>query len=133
LKTLCGQHGPLKQFISLPNSGQAFVRYNTREEAAKAQKSLNGCNLGSTTMLAEVLSESDAEQVEQLSRMQGPTSGAGYSPTGPSSGSMWSTGGSTYRPQNNGSSFGSSMWGTDLWSTASDQTGFLANDLLGGQ
>lgn len=41
LRTLCMQHGPLITFhLSLPQ-GNALVRYSSKEEAAKAQKSLH--------------------------------------------------------------------------------------------
>ena len=139
LKTLCGQHGPLKDFVFHPGSGQALVRYNTREEAAKAQKALNGCTLHNNTMLAEFVPEADAERVvEQLpSLSRVATSSYNNSP------SVWAQGlpASSYRPQKetaqwNGttSAFGSSMWGGP-WSTPAldENPPFLGSDLLGSQ
>ncbi|KAJ8246093.1 hypothetical protein GJAV_G00263570 [Gymnothorax javanicus] len=59
LRTLCMQHGPLITFhLNLPH-GNAVVCYSSKEEAAKAQKSLHMCVLGNTTILAEFASEEE--------------------------------------------------------------------------
>jgi hypothetical protein len=47
------QHGPLMWFYLSLNNGQALVRYQCKEEAFKAQKSLHTCVLGNTTIIAE--------------------------------------------------------------------------------
>lgn len=66
LRTLCLQHGPLVWFYLILHHGQALVRYNSREEAMKAQKSLNTCVLGNTTIVAEFVSDAEANRfVEQ--------------------------------------------------------------------
>jgi len=59
LKTLCSQHGPLQNFFVNANNGQALVRYNTKEESSKAQKNLNSCSFGETTIMAEFVDESE--------------------------------------------------------------------------
>lgn len=41
LRTLCLQHGPLATFHLNLTQGNAVVRYSSKEEAAKAQKSLH--------------------------------------------------------------------------------------------
>ena len=41
LRTLCLQHGPLVTFHLNLTQGNAVVRYSSKEEAAKAQKSLH--------------------------------------------------------------------------------------------
>ncbi len=41
LRTLCMQHGPLITFHLNLTQGNAVVRYSSKEEAAKAQKSLH--------------------------------------------------------------------------------------------
>ncbi|XP_023237816.1 protein Gawky-like isoform X5 [Centruroides sculpturatus] len=66
LKTLCMQHGPLQQFHLFLNHGIALVRYQTREESAKAQSALNNCVLGNTTILADIPSDSEVQQYMQL-------------------------------------------------------------------
>ncbi|KAJ7305906.1 hypothetical protein JRQ81_010272 [Phrynocephalus forsythii] len=69
LRTLCMQHGPLITFhLNLPH-GNALVRYSSKEEVIKAQKSLHMCVLGNTTILAEFASD------EEVSRFfaQGPS------------------------------------------------------------
>lgn len=43
LRTLCLQHGPLITFHLNLTQGNAVVRYSSKEEAAKAQKSLHMC------------------------------------------------------------------------------------------
>ncbi|XP_054607745.2 trinucleotide repeat-containing gene 6C protein isoform X1 [Nothobranchius furzeri] len=59
LRTLCMQHGPLITFHLNLTQGNAVVRYSSRDEAAKAQKSLHMCVLGNTTILAEFAGEED--------------------------------------------------------------------------
>ncbi|XP_061557520.1 trinucleotide repeat-containing gene 6A protein-like isoform X3 [Phycodurus eques] len=59
LRTLCMQHGPLITFhLNLPH-GNAVVCYSSKDEAAKAQKSLHMCVLGNTTILAKFASEEE--------------------------------------------------------------------------
>ncbi|XP_077590011.1 trinucleotide repeat-containing gene 6A protein-like isoform X2 [Stigmatopora nigra] len=59
LRTLCMQHGPLNTFhLNLPH-GNAVVCYSSKDEAAKAQKSLHMCVLGNTTILAKFASEEE--------------------------------------------------------------------------
>lgn len=43
LRTLCMQHGPLITFHLNLTQGSAVVRYSSKDEAAKAQKSLHMC------------------------------------------------------------------------------------------
>lgn len=75
MRTLCLQHGPLMWFYLSLNHGQALVRYNSREEAMKAQKSLNTCVLGNTTIVAEFVSDAEASRfVEQSPIPAQPTS-----------------------------------------------------------
>lgn len=70
LRTLCMQHGPLQYFYLNLAHGQALVKYKSTEEAVKAQKSLNTCLLGNTTIVAEFVSELEAHRfVEQQSAM----------------------------------------------------------------
>ena len=70
LRTLCMQHGPLQYFYLNLAHGQALVKYRSTEEAIKAQKSLNTCLLGNTTIVAEFVSEVEALRfVEQQSAM----------------------------------------------------------------
>ncbi|KAJ8357611.1 hypothetical protein SKAU_G00204050 [Synaphobranchus kaupii] len=59
LRTLCMQHGPLFTFHLNLTQGNAVVRYSSKEEAAKAQKSLHMCVLGNTTILAEFAGEEE--------------------------------------------------------------------------
>ncbi|XP_033827420.1 trinucleotide repeat-containing gene 6C protein-like isoform X1 [Periophthalmus magnuspinnatus] len=59
LRTLCMQHGPLITFHLNLTQGNAVVRYSSKDEAAKAQKSLHMCVLGNTTILAEFAGEEE--------------------------------------------------------------------------
>merc|ERR1712051_316843 len=65
LKTLCIQHGPLKNFHLVLNNGIALVMYASGREANKAQKALNNCLLGNTTIQANMTSEVDANGIIQ--------------------------------------------------------------------
>uniref|UniRef100_A0A3Q4FY56 Trinucleotide repeat-containing gene 6C protein n=1 Tax=Neolamprologus brichardi TaxID=32507 RepID=A0A3Q4FY56_NEOBR len=61
LRTLCMQHGPLITFHLNLTQGNAVVRYSSKDEAAKAQKSLH-CVLGNTTILAEFAGEEEVNR-----------------------------------------------------------------------
>ena len=148
------QHGPLKEFYLNLNAGQALVRYSAKEEAMKAQKSLNTCVLGNTTILAEFVSESEgAHLFEQLNPQQGPPPAPPGPMPSPMSGSLsnlWShtapqhnappqfsyqRSSSHYAPAGFGGS-GGGMWGSGgaLWGAPSlDDHHLLQGDLLGGQ
>uniref|UniRef100_A0A1A9V7V6 UBA domain-containing protein n=1 Tax=Glossina austeni TaxID=7395 RepID=A0A1A9V7V6_GLOAU len=63
LRTLCMQHGPLLRFHLYLNQGIALCKYATREEASKAQMTLNNCFLGNTTICAESPSESEVDSI----------------------------------------------------------------------
>ncbi|KAG9331134.1 hypothetical protein JZ751_019954 [Albula glossodonta] len=76
LRTLCMQHGPLITFhLNLPH-GNAVVCYSSREEAAKAQKSLHMCVLGNTTILAEFASEEEISRFFAQGQSMAPASTA---------------------------------------------------------
>ncbi|XP_077936380.1 trinucleotide repeat-containing gene 6C protein isoform X4 [Gasterosteus aculeatus] len=62
LRTLCMQHGPLVTFHLNLTQGNAVVRYSSKDEAAKAQKSLHMCVLGNTTILAEFAGEEEVNR-----------------------------------------------------------------------
>ncbi|XP_029007244.1 trinucleotide repeat-containing gene 6C protein isoform X2 [Betta splendens] len=62
LRTLCMQHGPLITFHLNLTQGNAVVRYSSKDEAAKAQKSLHMCVLGNTTILAEFAGEEEVNR-----------------------------------------------------------------------
>ncbi|XP_066503986.1 trinucleotide repeat-containing gene 6C protein isoform X2 [Hoplias malabaricus] len=100
LRTLCMQHGPLITFhLSLPQ-GNALVRYSSKEEAAKAQKSLHMCVLGNTTILAEFAGEEEVTrffaqgQNPQASNQQRPWGSGSTAGTKPGTGSGPGSGGS---------------------------------------
>ncbi|XP_061701673.1 trinucleotide repeat-containing gene 6A protein-like isoform X2 [Syngnathoides biaculeatus] len=59
LRTLCMQHGPLITFHLNLRHGNAVVCYNSKDEAAKAQKSLHMCLLGNTTIVAKFANEEE--------------------------------------------------------------------------
>jgi trinucleotide repeat-containing gene 6 protein len=63
LRTLCVQHGPLQHFHLSLNHGIALCKYNSREEASKAQQALNNCVLSNTTICAESPSESEVQNI----------------------------------------------------------------------
>ncbi|XP_039082527.1 trinucleotide repeat-containing gene 6C protein isoform X3 [Hyaena hyaena] len=75
LRTLCLQHGPLVTFHLNLTQGNAVVRYSSKEEAAKAQKSLHMCVLGNTTILAEFAGEEEVNRFLAQGQAVPPTSG----------------------------------------------------------
>ncbi|XP_053310140.1 trinucleotide repeat-containing gene 6C protein isoform X2 [Spea bombifrons] len=74
LRTLCLQHGPLKTFHLNLTQGNAVVRYSSKEEATKAQKSLHMCVLGNTTILAEFAGEEEVNRFLAQGQPLPPTS-----------------------------------------------------------
>lgn len=80
LRTLCLQHGPLVTFHLNLTQGNAVVRYSSKEEAAKAQKSLHMCVLGNTTILAEFAGEDEVNRFLAQGQALPPTSG--WQPSG---------------------------------------------------
>ncbi|XP_043940934.1 trinucleotide repeat-containing gene 6C protein isoform X2 [Protopterus annectens] len=74
LRTLCLQHGPLATFHLNLTQGNAVVRYSSKDEAAKAQKSLHMCVLGNTTILAEFASEEEVNRFLAQGQPLPPTS-----------------------------------------------------------
>uniref|UniRef100_A0A672T436 Trinucleotide repeat-containing gene 6C protein n=1 Tax=Sinocyclocheilus grahami TaxID=75366 RepID=A0A672T436_SINGR len=73
LRTLCMQHGPLITFHLNLTQGNAVVRYSSKEEAAKAQKSLHMCVLGNTTILAEFAGEEEVNRFFAQGQSLAPT------------------------------------------------------------
>ncbi|XP_017277292.2 trinucleotide repeat-containing gene 6C protein-like, partial [Kryptolebias marmoratus] len=73
LRTLCMQHGPLITFHLNLTQGNAVVRYSSKDEAAKAQKSLHMCVLGNTTILAEFAGEEEVNRFFAQSQSLGGT------------------------------------------------------------
>ena len=95
LKTLCMQHGPLQMFYL--NQGMALVRYNTRQEAVKAQNALDSCILSNTTILAECIGETEVMQL-----LEQTPAGNRASVSSSSSSSLWpqQAGGASHPPTN---------------------------------
>ncbi|XP_020716288.1 protein Gawky isoform X2 [Ceratitis capitata] len=101
LRTLCMQHGPLANFHLYLNQGIALCKYATREEANKAQMSLNNCDLGSTTICAESPSENEVQNILQhLPQTSNTISGSVLSGNG---GNVPNNGGSVSGANNSGS------------------------------
>ncbi|ERE67636.1 trinucleotide repeat-containingC protein [Cricetulus griseus] len=106
LRTLCLQHGPLITFHLNLTQGNAVVRYSSKEEAAKAQKSLHMCVLGNTTILAEFAGEEEVNRFLAQGQALPPTSS--WQP---------SSGGSQPRLGSSGSTHGLVRSDTAHWST----------------
>lgn len=128
LKTLCMQHGPLDTFhLNLPH-GNAVVCYRSKEEAAKAQKSLHMCVLGNTTILAEFASEEEINRFfAQGQTMATPSSGwqaIGSSQSRIEQSHPFPSRASEPNQWNSGDLHSSSLWGgpnysSSLWGGAS--------------
>jgi len=104
LKTLCIQHGPLNNFHLFLNNGIALVMYATGREATKAQKALNNCLLGNTTIQANITSEGEAKNIMQQL-------GGGNSNTSQQSASRGNTPQGNSKPSND-------MWGNSMVPTS---------------
>ncbi|XP_038129725.1 trinucleotide repeat-containing gene 6B protein-like [Cyprinodon tularosa] len=85
LRTICMQHGPLLTFHLGLTQGSALVRYNSRQEAAKAQGALHMCVLGNTTILAEFVSEEEVARYFAHSQAEAASSGGAAGNGAPSS------------------------------------------------
>ncbi|XP_042196955.1 trinucleotide repeat-containing gene 6A protein isoform X3 [Callorhinchus milii] len=130
LRTLCMQHGPLITFhLNLPH-GNALVCYSSKEEAAKAQKSLHMCVLGNTTILAEFASEDEINRF--FAQGQSLTPSPGWQSLGSGQSRMGSMDSSHPFSNRNdlshwnsaglagggGELHGTSLWGTPNYSTS---------------
>ncbi|XP_029783854.1 trinucleotide repeat-containing gene 6C protein isoform X2 [Suricata suricatta] len=159
LRTLCLQHGPLVTFHLNLTQGNAVVRYSSKEEAAKAQKSLHMCVLGNTTILAEFAGEEEVNRFLAQGQAVPPTSGwqsgtgAGQTRLGASGGSHGLVRGDTGHwsaPCLAGKGSSDLLWGgvpqysSSLWGPPSSDDGrvigsptplntLLPGDLLSGE
>ncbi|KAF8797040.1 Protein Gawky like protein [Argiope bruennichi] len=141
LKTLCMQHGPLQMFHLFLNRGVALVRYNSHEEAAKAQSALNNCVLSNTTMLAELPSDAEVQQYLQSAQGGGASTNSWPAPSSASSfygGGASVAGTASWNAAPNNTSQLWSFSGSSLWSQPSNDhdastnpINYLPNDLLG--
>ncbi|XP_053577260.1 trinucleotide repeat-containing gene 6B protein isoform X1 [Bombina bombina] len=159
LRTICMQHGPLLTFHLNLTQGTALIRYNTKQEAAKAQSALHMCVLGNTTILAEFATDEEVNRYFAQAQPQAPSApGAGWQPlevgqnhqaepVGPALNLFGGTTGLGQWSSGGGSSdlSGVSLWGTpsytsSLWGVPSTEDAhrmgspapLLPGDLLGG-
>lgn len=108
--------GPLKNFHLFLNNGIALVMYASGREANKAQKALNNCLLGNTTIQANMTSEGDANGIIQQLGGGGQQSSRGATPSSVSNMGSSNMGGSSNMasmPKSTSSS-DSSMWGNSM-------------------
>ncbi|XP_022092498.1 trinucleotide repeat-containing gene 6C protein-like isoform X2 [Acanthaster planci] len=70
LRLLCLQHGPLEHFHMNLSQGTAIIAYKTRDEAFKAQRSLNTCVLSNTTIIADFATSADIARSRDRSQSQ---------------------------------------------------------------
>ena len=143
LRTLCQQHGPLQAFYLNLGYGQAIVRYGAKEEAAKAQVSLNSCVLGNTTIVAEFVSDADvARLLEQLNAQGSSSSSVQHQPSlmrttsevGGKDASQWNGASTVWSSGGIGS--GGGVGASGLWDGTprlDEHNSFLPGDLLSGQ
>ncbi|XP_078138944.1 trinucleotide repeat-containing gene 6C protein [Centroberyx gerrardi] len=155
LRTLCMQHGPLITFHLNLTQGNAVVRYSSKDEAAKAQKSLHMCVLGNTTILAEFAGEEEVNRFFAQGQSLGATTTSWQANPGTNQNRMggasqshpigqWSSGGGG----GSKASGGDLLWGgvpqySSLWGPPSDDSRvigsptpintLLPGDLLSGE
>nr|XP_040571029.1 protein Gawky-like isoform X2 [Lepeophtheirus salmonis] len=151
LKTLCLQHGPLKHFHLYLNHNLALVNYNSSREAAKAQKALNNCLLGNTTIMATSATDVEVSHILQQQQQQqqqgnGGSTNSGANNSNTATASDNGNRGSTSSTSSTGDMWGpiksvaatsrasgesGSVWGNPLGSTADDQHRILLPGDLG--
>lgn len=116
LRTICMQHGPLLTFHLGLTQGSALVRYNSRQEAAKAQGALHMCVLGNTTILAEFVSEEEVARYFAHSQAEGASSGGAAGNGAPGSSgkgaAVASSGGSSPGSERPAAAAGTSLGGS---------------------
>jgi hypothetical protein len=117
------QHGPVKAFHPFINQGIALVQYTASRDALKAQKALNNCSLGNTTMQAIATSDQEAinfltniNERNQTQQVPTPTRGSTPSNNGLGSSSSTLVGSSQNLAKTSSSG---DMWGTNISSTNS--------------
>uniref|UniRef100_A0A3Q1GFX1 Trinucleotide repeat-containing gene 6C protein n=1 Tax=Acanthochromis polyacanthus TaxID=80966 RepID=A0A3Q1GFX1_9TELE len=149
LRTLCMQHGPLITFHLNLTQGNAVVRYSSKDEAAKAQKSLHMCVLGNTTILAEFAGEEEVNRFFAQGQTLGGTTSWQATP-GTNQTRMGGTGTGASHPIAAGTKTGGELlWGgvqqySSLWGPPSGEEGrvmgsptpintLLPGDLLSGE
>lgn len=118
LRTLCVQHGPLQHFHLYLNHSIALCKYNSREEASKAQQALNNCILSNTTICAESPSDSEVQNI--LQHLGVPSGSQGNGGNGNGASSAAGSNSSTWRPpsQQGPARAGSdTTWGSSDWPT----------------
>lgn len=113
LRTLCVQHGPLNNFHLYSNHGVALCKYNTREEAQRAQQALNDCVLGNTTICAESPSEGEVQNILAHLGVPSGSQSSGGNGNG-NNGATGATTPSTWRPPSQqGPARSADTWGSD--------------------
>ncbi|XP_063079613.1 trinucleotide repeat-containing gene 6C protein isoform X2 [Engraulis encrasicolus] len=120
LRTLCMQHGPLITFHLNLTQGNAVVRYSSKEEAAKAQKSLHMCVLGNTTILAEFAGEEEVNRFFAQGQTHTP-------PT-----TSWQASQPSANQARMGVAGGSSHSGLDHWGSGGTASGMAMGVPVGG-
>lgn len=131
LRTLCMQHGPLQNFHLYLNHGIALCKYQSREEANKAQQALNNCVLGNTTICAESPTDSEVQTILQHLGVPGGNN-TNNNNNNNNVGNMGSTGGglggnNNSQPWRTGGSQQSNVRSTDTWGSGWSSSGPTIN------
>nr|XP_013803012.1 PREDICTED: trinucleotide repeat-containing gene 6B protein isoform X6 [Apteryx mantelli mantelli] len=128
LRTICMQHGPLLTFHLNLTQGTALIRYNTKQEAAKAQTALHMCVLGNTTILAEFATDEEVSRF--LAQAQPPTPAA--TPSAPTAGwQSLETGQNQTDPVGPALNLFGGSTGLGQWSSGGGGGGSSGGDLTG--
>ena len=137
---LCSQHGNVSAFHANTSQGQVLVGYHTRDEAMRAQRSLNSSVLNNTTIRADLMSDIDVGSIMDqatspaTSTVSSLSQWSQSSTAPPRSAPFNKTEGST--PWNGATSIGGGVWGSGLWAPQQDDrhagSHFLPENLLGG-
>ena len=119
-------------------NGLALIKYKSKEEAIKAQSALNNCFLSNTTIMVDLISESEVQNY--LSGQQTITSNLMNNWNGSSNGAQaYRNGGQPANPWRNQTqavaesqwSFNGNLWGSN--NNSIDASTLLPGDLLNGE
>lgn len=121
--------------------GMALIKYKSKEEAIKAQSALNNCYLSNTTILVDLILESDVQNYLSGQPQQQITSNLmnNWNGTNASNGAVYRNGQqSTANPWRNQTapaesqwSFNGNLWGSN--NNSIDAATLLPGDLLNGE
>ncbi|KAI8796443.1 trinucleotide repeat-containing 6C protein-like isoform X1 [Biomphalaria glabrata] len=139
VRSLCAQHGALTNFYHVAQAQLALVQYSSRDSALNAQQRLNNFAMGSSTIMAELISDAEAQRyVAQIPHPQAnvlpPMNTSPWSQAPPSApyqrGDPWGNSMPTSQPLSKYST-GGEHW--NLWDISDHNSNPILNNILGSE